>query len=49
MDITGTPMRSLVFVNPDGYKTNADLVKWIERGFAFTSTLPKKIKTKKSR
>ena len=47
MDITGVPMKGLVFVDPEGYKTRAGLAKWIERGLSFTSTLPKKTKKKK--
>ena len=42
MDITGTPMKGLVFVNSDGYKTKASLTKWIDRGMSFTKTLQKK-------
>jgi hypothetical protein len=42
MDLTGVPLKGLVFVNPNGYKTRADLAKWIERGLTFTKTLPKK-------
>ncbi len=49
MDITGTPMKGLVFVDPEGYKTDVSLAKWVERGYAFTSTLPRKIKSKKSK
>lgn len=30
MNITGTPMKGLVFVDPEGYKTNMDLADWIE-------------------
>ena len=46
MDITGVPMKGLVFVDPDGYKTKATLSKWIDRGMAFTKTLPAKNKKK---
>ncbi|NRA65706.1 MAG: TfoX/Sxy family protein [Pseudobacteriovorax sp.] len=42
MDITGKPMKGLVFIDPEGYKTKAALAKWIERGMSFTKTLPKK-------
>lgn len=49
MDMTGTPLKGLVFIDPEGYRTNASLSKWIERGYAFTSALPKKTKKKKSR
>jgi len=45
MDITGKPMKGLLFVAPDGYKTKAQLAKWVERGLSFTKTLP--IKKKK--
>jgi hypothetical protein len=48
MDITGTPMKGLVFVDPEGHRTKAQLTKWIDRGLAFTNTLPpKKKKAKK--
>ncbi len=46
MDITGVPMKGLVFVEPAGYKTKSTLTQWIERGLAFTKTLQKKIKKK---
>ncbi|NOX42740.1 MAG: TfoX/Sxy family protein [Gammaproteobacteria bacterium] len=46
MDLTGVPMKGLIFVDPDGYKTKAELTKWIERGVNFTNTLPKKVKKK---
>jgi hypothetical protein len=48
MDLTGVSLKGLVFVDPEGYKTKASLARWIERGLAFTSTLPKKVKKKKS-
>ncbi len=47
MDITGVPMKGLVFVEPAGYKTKAMLTQWIERGMAFTKTLPKKVEKKR--
>ena len=42
MTLTGRPLKGLIFVHPDGYKTKAALAKWIERGLVFTKTLPKK-------
>ena len=42
MDITGTPMKGLIFVDTNGYRTKAMLAKWIEKGIVFTNTLPKK-------
>ncbi len=46
MDITGNPMKGLIFVDSDGYKTKALLIKWINKGLAFTRTLPKKVEKK---
>ena len=42
MDFTGRPMKGYVFVAPAGFKTGAALAEWIERGAAFTRTLPRK-------
>jgi hypothetical protein len=42
MDITGRPLKGFVFVGPGGYRTDKALVKWIERGVDFTSSLPPK-------
>lgn len=44
MDFTGRPLKGMIFVDPEGYKTKASLAKWMEKGFAFTKTLPKKAK-----
>lgn len=49
MDLTGKTLKGLIFVDPEGYKSKADLKKWIELGFSFTSTLPKKVKSKKKK
>jgi len=48
MDMTGAPMKGLVFVEPDGYKTKTALKKWTDTGLAFTKTLPKKVKKKRN-
>lgn len=48
MDLTGVPLKGLVFVEPEGYRTKAALGKWVERGLAFTGTLPPKKKKKKA-
>ena len=42
MDITGKPMAGWIFVEPAGYKKDSDLLAWIERAYAFASSLPKK-------
>lgn len=42
MDFTGRPLTGLVYVDPAGYKTDAALVKWVQRGVDFASGLPPK-------
>ena len=49
MDFTGVPLKGLVFVDVDGYKTRRTLARWIDRGVAFAETLPRKTKRKRSR
>lgn len=48
MDLTGVPLKGLVFVAPDGIRTKTMLTKWIDRGMAFTGALPPKKKKKKA-
>ena len=43
MDLTGRPLRGLIFVSKEGYKTSRLLAQWLEMGMAFTRFLPKKI------
>ena len=42
MDFTGKPMKGYVYVAPEGYKSDEDLKKWVERCMEFVSTLPEK-------
>lgn len=42
MDFTGRPMKGFVFVSGDGLGSDADLLRWIERGVRFADTLPRK-------
>ena len=42
MDFTGKPMKGYVFVNPDGYQTDADLAAWVDRALAFNATMEAK-------
>ena len=42
MDFTGRPMKGMIFVDPNGCKTEKALAKWIERGLAFAGSLPAK-------
>lgn len=46
MDFTGRPMKGFVFVEVEGYKTEAALKRWLSYGLAFTGTLPKKVSKK---
>src|SRR5258706_8504970 len=42
MDFTGRPLTGMVYVDPAGYKTDAALAKWLQRGIDFVSGLPAK-------
>lgn len=42
MDFTGTPMASMVYLRPAGYKKEDDLKAWVKRAIDFTRTLPAK-------
>lgn len=42
MDFTGRPMRGIVYVNPKGVTSDANLEAWIDRGLAFAGSLPPK-------
>lgn len=42
MDFTGRPMKSMVYVNPEGYRSEADLEAWLGRAVQFASSLPAK-------
>lgn len=41
-DITGRVMKGWVMISPDGFKTGAQLKKWIDLAVEFVSTLPRK-------
>jgi TfoX/Sxy family transcriptional regulator of competence genes len=42
MDFTGRPMRSMVYVAPDGIGAERTLTEWVERAVEFASALPPK-------
>jgi TfoX/Sxy family transcriptional regulator of competence genes len=42
MDFTGKPMRTMVFVIPEGIRTDPDLERWVERALQYINTLPPK-------
>ena len=41
-DFTGKPMLGWIYVSPDGYASDADLVAWIQSGVDFALSLPPK-------
>jgi TfoX/Sxy family transcriptional regulator of competence genes len=42
MDFTGRPLRGMVYVGPDGYRSDADMEDWVRRGVDFAASLPPK-------
>jgi TfoX N-terminal domain len=48
MKMGGRTMTGFVRVAPEGYRTDAMLRKWIERGLDFVATLPAKSSRRKS-
>lgn len=42
MDFTGRPMKGMVYVDPQGIQTDAELGNWVERTLAFVRSLPPK-------
>ena len=43
MDFTGRPMKGMVYVQAEGYRTDEALAQWVERGVAFASSLAAKL------
>lgn len=42
MDFTGKPMKGWIYVSPEGYASDEDLIAWIRRGLDFALSLPPK-------
>ena len=42
MDFTGRPMKGFVYVDPEGTADDEVLRHWVDRGLAYTETLPPK-------
>ena len=42
MDFTGRPMKGMVYVGSEGFRSDADLAGWLRRGADFAATLPPK-------
>jgi hypothetical protein len=45
MDFTGRPLRGMVFVAPDGFRTATALGSWIDAALQFATSLPPKPRT----
>ena len=44
MDFTGKPMKSFVYVNQKGYKSDKELKKWIDLSLTHAKSIKKNIK-----
>ena len=42
MDFTGRSMKGMIYVAPEGFEDDSDLVEWIDHALDFTSSLPNK-------
>jgi len=42
MDFTGRAMKGMVYVGPEGWRSAADLEKWVQVGLEFARSLPPK-------
>jgi len=42
MDFTGKPMKGMVYIEPEGVRTEPKLQAWLEQAVRFAGTLPKK-------
>ena len=42
MDFTGRPLRGMVYVGPEGYRSDDALAAWLKRGVDFAASLPPK-------
>ena len=42
MDFTGKPIKSIIYLSPEGYADDADLASWATRAARFAQTLPAK-------
>ena len=42
MDFTGRPMKGMVYIEPEGVRTETELQGWLEQAVQFARTLPEK-------
>lgn len=48
MDFTGKPLKSMIYVEQQGYQSDADLQEWVHRSAEFAASLPVKAPKKKA-
>ncbi len=42
MDFTGKPLKTMIYLDPPGFKKDADLKAWVDRALTFARSLPPK-------
>jgi hypothetical protein len=42
MDFTGRPLKGMVYVGPEGYRTDEGLKYWLDQALSFALSLPPK-------
>jgi hypothetical protein len=42
MDFTGKPMKGFVYVPPEGFESDKELMSWVQLSLDFVLTLPPK-------
>ena len=42
MDFTGRPLKGMVYVGPEGYRTDEELKYWLDQALSFALSLPPK-------
>jgi TfoX/Sxy family transcriptional regulator of competence genes len=49
MDFTGKPLKGMVYVEPEGTRSEADLKNWLDQALSFAEALPENPRPKKRR
>jgi TfoX/Sxy family transcriptional regulator of competence genes len=49
MDFTGRPLKGMVYVAPEGLRTDAALARWVRRGLAFVDGAAAKARKRRSK
>lgn len=42
MDFTGKPLKSMIYVEPPGFRTEAALTRWVDEAITYARSLPPK-------